>query len=60
MIALSRVVDREVRTNLTPETFQVPGSYIHSQAMVDVVLLAPAVPLDEMGVPVARVTMYEV
>lgn len=60
VIALSTVVDRGVSVNLTPGTLQVPGSQIHSFAIVDVVLLAPAVPLDGIGVPVARVTVIEV
>lgn len=33
---------------------------MHSFAMVGVVLRAPAVPLDGMGVPVARVTVQDV
>lgn len=60
VIALSAVVGREVRGNLTPGTLQVPGSHILSFAIVDVVFSAPAVPLDGIGVPVARVTMHGV
>lgn len=33
---------------------------MHSFAMVDVVFSAPAVPLGDMGVPVARVTVQDV